>query len=381
MATTLVSADPAVELDQCLAAQATDPARQNAGDFDMNDEPDRGALASCPKLQEALAWLGANVAQPWKQADAAALVHQRRHSRLARTAIATGVGAIILAVLQLAFKLSWPSLAGATFWLEVVTALGGVVSVGVGLWAKSDRNWLGQRHRAERLRMLKFRALARPELWRGESDAWQAWVQTQLRDLEGAEGFKRIEEWACGDRPEPAPLGTSDGREDGAAAAALVSYYHHKRLNYQGEYFRRKGAAAESQAQWQRKLRLPLFFITIGCVLFHFGADWQARRLGWRGSLEAARAWELVSLWGIVLAVVLPVYMVGVRAWTAAFEHARKARSFAAKRVATQDAIARLEKDRHDLAAVLGHIKHDELFREQEHREWLRLLLDTEWFI
>jgi hypothetical protein len=381
MASTPSPADPLVALDHFLTAQAADNARGRAGDFDMNDEPDRLALASFPKLHEALDWLGANVTQPWQRADAAALVHQQRHSKLARTAIATGTGAIILAVLQLALKLSWPNLIGATFWLEAVTVLGGVVSVIVGLWAKADRNWLGQRHLAERLRMLKFRALARPELWSGTTEEWRGWVQNQLQTLEGAEEFRRVEDWSRNDRPEPGEPAMENGMKDATASAALVTYYRHKRLNYQGDYFQRKGAAAERQARWQRQLRLPLFFVTIGCVLFHFGADWLGGRMERAGSHEAARIWELVSLWGVVLAVVMPVYGIGVRAWTAAFEHARKARSFAAKHVAMQNAMTRLERDKHNLDAILGHMQHDELFLEQEHREWLRLLLDAEWFI
>ena len=96
---------------------------------------------------------------------------------------------------------------------------------------------------------------------------------------------------------------------------------------------------------------------------------------------EAARAWELASLWGIVVATVLPVAGIGVRAWSAAFELARKARSFEAKHQAMQKAIARLGKGEDELPAILAHLQHDELFLEQEHREWLRLLLDAEWFL
>jgi hypothetical protein len=381
MAATASSTDPVAELDQFLASQATASARAQADDFDMNDEPDRVALAAVPRLHQALEWLGASVANRWQQADAAALVHQRRHSLLARTAIVTGTSAIILTVVQLALTLSWPEFTGAMLWLEAVIVLGGVVSVIVGLLAKADHNWLGQRHLAERLRMLKFRALAHPNLWNGNTDEWKAWVRDQIQELQGAEALKRVEAWASEDRSEPAQLVADDGAKDPEMSAALATYYCHKRLNYQGHYFRRKGTAAKHQVSWQRNLRLPLFFVMIGCVLFHFAAHWLAGQMDRAGDREAARIWELFSLWGVVLAAALPVLGIGVRAWTAAFEHARKARSFAAKHVAMQDAVARLMSDQHDLAAVLGHMQHDELFLEQEHREWLRLLLDAEWFL
>jgi hypothetical protein len=362
-------------LEETLKSQS------NRGDFDMNDGPELEALKPFPRLSEALIWLGKNVAEPWQRADAAAMVHQTRHGKLARTAIATGTGAIILAILQLALKLSWPGLVGPLFWLEVVTVLGGVVAVIVGLWAKADRNWLGERHRAERLRMLKFRALIHPLLWSGKTDEWRAWVQSRFQELNGAGEFERIEDWSRGDQPEPAQPHISGRLEASDDTAALVMYYRCKRLANQRDYFERKGVQAKAQAAWQHQLRLPLFFVTLGCVLFHFGADWLSIRMSHAGNHEAAHLWELASLWGVVLAAVLPVYGVGVRAWTSAFEHARKARSFAAKRVAMDQAIDRLDQEKGDLAAILDHTQHDELFLEQEHREWLRLLLDAEWFL
>lgn len=347
----------------------------------MNDTPELDVLTPFPQLHAALIWLGEQVTRPWRKADAAAEVHRKRHGHLARIAIGAGTGAIILAILQLALKISWPGLVGPLFWLEIVTVLGGVVAVVVGLRAQADRNWLGERHRAERLRMLKFRALIHPLLWQGKQAEWQAWVQTQLQELAGAGEFKAVERWSRGDEPEPAQPHIAGDLPTTADAAAFVVYYRHKRLANQKEYFQDKGAKAQNKAKLQHTLRLPLFFVTIGCVLFHFGADWLGARMEHAGNREAAHLWELASLWGVVLAAVLPVYGVGVRALTSAFEHARKARSFTAKHTAMERAIDRLEQDKGNLAALLDHMQHDELFLEQEHREWLRLLLDAEWFV
>lgn len=369
------NADAIARLEEALKSQS------NRSDFDMNDLPELETLEPFPRLHEALVWLGEQVAAPWRQADVAAIVHQDRHSLLARTAIGAGTGAIILAVLQLALKLSSPQLMVAARWLEMVTVLGAVAAVVIGLWAKADRNWLGERHRAERLRMLKFRALIHPALWSGKQIEWKAWVQSRLQGLADAGRFKRIEKWSRGDKPEPSQPRIAGDLQAAGEAMALAVYYRHKRLANQGGYFMRKGAQAEVRSAWQHRLRLPLFFVTIGCVLFHFVAEWLGARTEHAGNHEAAHLWELVSLWGVVLAAVLPVYGVGVRAWTSAFEHARKARSFAAKHAAMQSAIARLEQEKGELAAILDHTQHDELFLEQEHREWLRLLLDAEWFI
>ena len=77
----------------------------------------------------------------------------------------------------------------------------------------------------------------------------------------------------------------------------------------------------------------------------------------------------------------LPVVGVGVRAWSAAFELSRKARCFQAKRQAMETAVLRLGNGSDELHIILAHLWHNELFLEEEHREWLRLLLDAEWFI
>jgi hypothetical protein len=162
----------------------------------------------------------------------------------------------------------------------------------------------------------------------------------------------------------------------------LALYYRHKRLLNQGAYFDRKGKqAGASWAVKMRHQRERIFFVTIGFVLFHFAADYLAGRMEQQHFAEAARAWDLASLWGIVVAAVLPVAAIGVRAWSAAFELARKARSFEAKHQAMHKAVARLGDGGDGLPVILAHLQHDELFLEQEHREWLRLLLDAEWFL
>ena len=55
--------------------------------------------------------------------------------------------------------------------------------------------------------------------------------------------------------------------------------------------------------------------------------------------------------------------------------------STSAKHQAMHKAVARLGNGTDELPVILAHIRHDELFLEQEHREWLRLLLDAEWFL
>ena len=368
--------DPVSVLEQHLRSGST---RAN---FDMDDAPDLERLSPFPPLHDAAAWLDGHVTPLWRQADAAALRHQRLHERLARAAVATGAGAIILAVVQLALKQSWPGFAGVAAWTEGLTALAGFIAVGVGLRAKSDRKWLGCRHRAERLRMLKFRALARAELWNGQDGQWKAWVENEIASFPEPDDLRQMECWSKADTSEVESPAAGNLTVSLETRRALAAYYRHKRLLNQADYFDRKGRqAGRSWAVRMRHQRERLFFVTIGCVLFHFGADYLAGRMEQRGLVAAAHGWELASLWGMVLAVVVPVAGIGVRAWSAAFELSRKARSFAAKHAAMHKAVGRLGDGGDEMPVILAHLQHDELFLEQEHREWLRLLLDAEWFI
>lgn len=70
-----------------------------------------------------------------------------------------------------------------------------------------------------------------------------------------------------------------------------------------------------------------------------------------------------------------------VRAWIGAFERIRSAHSYEAKHHALEKCTKDLKCDEADCAATMHHIAHVEHFIEHEHREWLRLLLDAEWFL
>ena len=367
------SMDPVAKLEEHLKGQAS---RAN---FDMYDEEEFPFLKPFRELHEAAKWLGKELVPKWAAADAYAIKHQVTHQILANTAIGTGAGAIILAVLQLALNQSWPSMTAVAAWMEGTTVLAALISVIVGHKARSDQKWLSCRHRAERLRMLKFTTLAYPELWSGHLDEWKNQVRKEMEDIPDPPTLEEIEAWSQRDACEAPGIVQQGMPAPMESRRALAVYYRYKRLANQGDYFKRKGAEAENA--WtvkMRRHRLRLFALTIICVLFHFAADFLA---GDAETRVSAHFWELASVWAIVLAAVLPVLGLAFRAWSAAFELARKARSFAAKHRAMDAASAVLGDGKEDLAVIQFHLRHDELFLEQEHREWLRLLLDAEWFL
>jgi len=348
----------------------------------MDDTPELPWLKPFPLLHDAVEWLDARVNVLWGEADKLAIKYQRRHEWLARTAILTGVGAIILAIAQLALKPSLPAIAAVTIWIEGGIVLAGLISVTVGLSAKSDRKWLGCRHHSERLRMLKFSALAHPDLWKKNTSLWQDWVENQIKNLSSHDDYNRLETWSKEDSSETGLPAAGQISITPDTRRALVLYYRYKRILNQEDYFHSQGRQAN--ANWGVKIRHQrerIFYLTIGFVLFHILADFLAGWMEQKHNAEAAWVWNLVAMWGIVMAAVLPVGAIGVRAWSAAFELSRKARSYEAKTKAMQKASIVLGDGSNEFPAILSHLRYDELFLEQEHRDWLRLLLEAEWFI
>jgi hypothetical protein len=241
--------DPVATLDQHLQAGAA------LANFDMDDVPELPWLKPFPPLHDALAWLDEHVTALWRGADAAAIQHQIRHEWLARTAAATGAGAIILAVVQLALKQSRPGFTFIAAWIEGMTVLAGVISVGVGLWAKSDRKWLGCRHRAERLRMLKFRALARTELWSGQDAEWKAWVEGEIAALPAPDNLDHMEHWSKDDalitemRENLQTVSIENERLEGVAASALEHAANCEQAKVQAD-----AASAKTKADLENQL-------------------------------------------------------------------------------------------------------------------------------
>jgi hypothetical protein len=161
----------------------------------------------------------------------------------------------------------------------------------------------------------------------------------------------------------------------------LTIYYRIKRLDFQANYFKTRHDTYARQTGGWRHLNLPLFLASVFFVLAHFAAEFWDHHLQSVGDPHGAQVWYNIAIWCVVLAAVLPVLGIGVRAWFAAFELPRSASLFAAKHRALVRASAHLQEDSTDIAATLRHMAQSEHFLEHEHREWLRLLSDSEWFL
>ncbi len=353
--------------------RASENHHERSGDFDMDDGPELARADFAPRLKEALVCLQSSVFPAWQVADSSALRHQHWHRVLARITIFTGTTAIILAILQMtkAFSFTLP--------LEIVAVVAGTLAVGVGLWTKGDRKWLCERNRAERLRMLKFRALGWQELWCADHNAWKQRLDSEVARLASPVSETDLLEWSAVEHIGNEPSSCAITSTDGAALADLEFYYRIKRLDFQANYFEKRSRQYHAAARPWRHLSLPVFMISTGCVLIHFIAHWLLA--GEKLQSQQAALWEQVEVWSLVFAAILPVAGLGIRVWLGAFEPHRSANLFACKHRTVSDLSKRSANTKNDPHLWTGYVGEAELFFENEHREWLRLMLETEWML
>ena len=349
--------------------------------LDIEDGPEQALLAAAGPLNEAIGFLNDELHEPYRAADEAAKAHQKTHRCLAGLAISAGVLAILLVIVQLGLAQTWPAWTILAARVELAAFAAGVVAVGVGLIARFNSHWLIQRHVAERLRMLKFEALGRAELWCGEMESWKGWVRDQAQSARKITTIQQVKAWAVGGEAEPVEPVPPQCSASRAALAAFSEYYRWKRVEFQAAYFGKQARKYRTQSGPLAHSGLPLFLLTIVAVVVHAGADTMAASNQAAGNEPGAHGWHLVAVWSLALAALLPVGSLGIRAWLGAFEPVRGANLFEAKQRALESISEKLAADRGDLPATLHHIAHVEHFLAHEHREWLRLMLEAEWFL
>ena len=359
------------EWDEHLRAELA--ATNRAYTFDMEEKDEQAHLAHFPLLAAATGFYDSEVKPAYDTADAAALTLQKTHRRLACVAIIGGSLAISFAILQLALQHS--RMVGL---LEAVAVLSGVTAVIVGFVAKVNHQWFIQRHIAERLRMLKFQALGRPEFWCGDFEKWKAWMRGERDAIHRIATIEEVTDWEKSGAAEPfeppAPTCSLSAVETRAAAI----YYRCKRVGCQAGYFKKQSVKFAAETRWLHRLSFPIFAASIVAVVLHFATEFVSRRLG---DLPAAHAWEAAGMWALACAALLPVLGFGVRAWIGAFERTRSSHLFEDKHRGLMKTFKDMARDEGDCAVTMHHIAHVEHFLENEHREWLRLLLDAEWFL
>ncbi len=320
---------------------------------------------SAELLDQSLRWCQEIIEPQYVVCDRAALRHQRFHRYLTWIAGVAGTLAVLMAIFQL-------SKLGPTTWpaeLEFGAAAIALLAVGAGLLAKSQRRWLLQRHMAERLQMLKYQFLISPALWRTAPQnigPLLSQLREQVRRVLNTTRH-RMESWLvdcpgdtdAGHQPTPTQM-----------SYTLVDYYVRERLEPQLAYARKR---ARSNASLERSTWLvgPSFFLL--SVLAAFG------HFIYEAINESHDNPEAVGLILIFLAAALPAVGAGVRIIRGAFEFARNYSRFHGAATGLSQISERL---RHcaDSSAIPTLLEQSEQVLAAEHREWLRLMMEAEWF-
>jgi hypothetical protein len=331
-----------------------------------DDEDDWGRW---PALADPLRVCAAIIEPAFRKADVAALRHQWLHRELARWASVFGAAAIGFAILQLAFAdlIGTREMARA----EVVAALLAVVAVVMGLSAALQVRWLVERNKAERLRMAKFRYLINPELWSGNAEADTSIRAALVAEMAAIESLQAsdVRHWIEHDPAPQPPATVLQVSAQPPALSELLEYYRTRRLRYQQGVFEKCSKENVPLGRFTKLFSLVLFFGSIGAALIHFGYDL---------CVEIDRL-DLVSRYLIVLAASLPVLGGAIRTWRSTFQFARNTDRYRAKAVALASIDVALDHALEARSVFLG-LWLTEQTLENEHREWLRLMFEADWF-
>jgi MFS family permease len=309
------------------------------------------------------------------KADKAALMLQRKYRGRATAAAVLGSAAVALAIFQLFLPLF---LGREPHWIwlfsvaEGAAALGTFLIVFLGMKATLKEEWLLERFRAENLRLLKFRYLIESAL---RSHADMPWGDERLCELvEEITGttYSALRGWLSeGTVPNalewPASEPSKEFLDD------LIMYYRRKRLRSQMAYL---STRIESYQRKDKKTRLfgPAFFFgSVGFVLAHLMVEMgQASAEQSHGSAD----WSKLLILGAAL---LPVAAGGLRIHRAANEFARSASRFEAVHYTLRKLSERL-REAEGTPQALQELSFCEAVMEGDLREWMRLMVEAEWY-
>ncbi len=326
---------------------------------DMDDSRDGPSMQP---LHDALLECQQLIVPSFRRTDRAAIRYQKLYRVFAYAAATGGAAAVVLATFQLS-DLSWS--ARVVNW-EAVAAFLTLLIVLLGMALSLKDRWLLERFKAERLRMLKFNFLMEPAAWgeRRDPRALRDELSNRVEEIT-ASTFSALQGWVTRNsvpRLQEAP----ENHLAPEALAELVHYYRRKRLHVQMEYLSRATVRNFFSDLRMRLAGSAMFFGSVAFVLAHLAVQWSHGEEHWnRGLMFAAAA--------------LPVVAAGFRTLRTAQEYARNASRFEA----THDSLSLLSErlgKAQNASAVFRELGFCEHVLESDLREWMRLMVEAEWF-
>jgi hypothetical protein len=364
----------------------------------------------------------------------AAIRSQGVHRRLVKTAAIFGAAAVFVAILQLPdFSLLSPF---AMTIVEAVFTVTALVAVGIGLWAAHAHRWRMRRFKAEACRFLKFNYLL--------NDGAVCIVRRVVERGDDGESVRHIRERSTLDavvgqvdllhegetprkwvRRELRAMQIDRDKShtpDAEYVEQLAGYYAEKRIAYQRAYFESQEGSREKSEKQTVHWPTRLFFLSVCSALVHFGVELvhkgveaysadahvaattgadkpQAEQqivgpaLNTAPSEELAECrkllaensrkksyWHLASVLLLIVAASAPILGASVRTIRSALEYGRNANRYHALVERLGDLQEQLAYKDAATADKLDLMWEVERALENEHRSWMRLMVEAEWF-
>lgn len=331
----------------------------------------------------------------YRRLDRQAIDFQKSHVTHTWIAALAGMSAVIAAIAELA--LSYSTDHDRAKWilaaLEILfVSIAGLTTLH-GFLNKKKEQWLAKRHQAELYRQLKFKLLIHPRVW-GDT----TWRKAEIDKFGGERTEEWLEKWLREEIESPPPHSLLEIEEQPLkwpVLRQLVEYYVAKRLNPQQEYLSNR-AQRNQYKDFFRHWPDFLFFFSVGVAGVHFVCFVLERIFGSSDEKAGNGLIFLIALFLLGIAAGLPVLGAAARTWRGAFEFSRNKSRFHATHTALgqveisllHDALAgpadpagvdTRELDDRSLK-VLRELWWAEHVLCNEHHEWLRLMLETEWF-
>ncbi len=348
---------------------------------DVHDAP--SDLPGDPFLRSALAECNLVLAPAFDEADNAALRSRDRHRGVVKAAAILGNLAVLIAILTtMAANLGDAAIVSAESTIrgaEFVITLIAVGSIAVGVFAQLQQRWYLQRHIAERLSLLKYDALV--DLFatssRANAASFDGWKSRLMAGVKGTAATTAGEmlTWAQTAHTFVHLAPSPEIAENTSSIGAFSAYYCRDggRLEGQEAYFRER---AHRYKATDSRLGSPLpslFLLSVVLSLAYFVyVLWLYRFVSVVPSASVGAV--LTGLAAVVLIVINVL-----RVLRSSDEYARNTMRFGALYQAIHPLGSRLRVT-HDPHQILQTIVDIESLIEEEHREWLRLMIEAEWY-
>lgn len=336
-------------------------------DPDMYDPEDE--LKKYPQLEETLKIFNNIIYVEYHKADEKANKNHRYHNILAILINVFSTLVVLFAIVQLSgfFSTPWP------MWIEILAAITTIVAVIFGVSLGINWGWILERSKAERFRALKFCSIIEPDLWSSDKKSKEKWKEQLCEDIKNINAltFRKLKDASLKEFDVDAGYVINN-----ESSNELIDYYRKKRIGIQLNFFNKRIESKELIDKRIKFIPLIFFFLSILAVFGHFVIDLFFHDL------------HTVSIILLVLAASFPIVGAGVRLFRSSFEFARSASMYRLKHTALNLLDGKL-KALYDGDVKEGGKNGSEVLRtmwqseqdlHEEHRSWVSLMKEAEWY-